>query len=656
MRDISQRDTGLWHFLLMSALLLICVGLEYWLHVAYGINYIYPHLFYIPIFIAALWWGLKGGFVVSLFIALMHAASYFAGPDQIAILRCLAFVLVGSAAGILCERRRRAERRAEHLTSVLKAIRNVNQLIIAEKDRDRLLQAACNVLTEARGYEATWLAYLKDDGTFAGVLGSGFSEDMLRFSEHILSGNYPPCISKALKQEKVSRVSVVEDKFKECEDCFFRDEYVSRKVANICIEHDGRLFGLLAILLSPDVVVDNQEKGLLKEVSSDIAFALHGIELEEERKKAEEALRESEQRYRALLDLGAEVGEAVVMIQDTEKGDGIQTFINDEWPRITGYTREELLNMSFFELIHPEDREASKERHRRKMKGEIIPGLFELLIIRKDGNEVPVELTSAYTTYKGERANVIYLRDIAKRKQMEEQLIVNDRLASIGELASGVAHELNNPLTGIIGIAELLLENDVPDDVRGDLEVINREAKRTATVVRNLLTFARKREPAKQPTNINKVIETALEVRAYEQKVSNIEVNTQFAPDLPEILADGFELQQVFLNIIINAEYFMIEAHGRGVFTITTEKVGDIIRASFADDGPGVSKENLGHLFDPFFTTKEVGKGTGLGLSICHGIVAEHGGRIYAESELGKGTTFIVELPINIGNIEVTVK
>ena len=129
--------------------------------------------------------------------------------------------------------------------------------------------------------------------------------------------------------------------------------------------------------------------------------------------------------------------------------------------------------------------------------------------------------------------------------------------------------------------------------------------------------------------------------------MSNIQVDTQFAPDLPEITADGFHLQQVFLNIIINAEYFMTEAHGRGNLTITTEKVGDIVRASFADDGPGIAKESLGHLFDPFFTTKEVGKGTGLGLSICHGIISEQGGKIYAESKLGKGATFVVELLIS---------
>lgn len=257
--------------------------------------------------------------------------------------------------------------------------------------------------------------------------------------------------------------------------------------------------------------------------------------------------------------------------------------------------------------------------------------------------------TSPIFSEKGEVVACVHVaRDITERKQMEEQLIVTDRLASIGELASGIAHELNNPLTSVIGFSQLLLDKDVSDDVKEDVKIIYSEAQRTAAVVKNLLTFARKHTPVKQPVNINDIIDKVLELRTYEQKVSNIQVNTQFAPDLPEIMADFFQLQQVFLNIVINAEHFMIEAHNRGTLTITTERAGDVIKVSFADDGPGIAKKNLGHLFDPFFTTKEVGKGTGLGLSICHGIVTEHGGRIYAESKLGKGATFVVELPIAI--------
>jgi signal transduction histidine kinase len=163
--------------------------------------------------------------------------------------------------------------------------------------------------------------------------------------------------------------------------------------------------------------------------------------------------------------------------------------------------------------------------------------------------------------------------------------------------------------------------------------------------VRNLLTFARKQPQEKQPMDISESIQRVLELRAYEQKVNNIQVTTRFAPDLPKVMGNSSQLQQVFFNIIINAEFFMLQAHGEGALTVTTAKAGDFVRASFADDGPGISRENMSHLFLPFFTTKEVGKGTGLGLSICQGIIAEHGGRIWVESELGKGATFTIELP-----------
>jgi signal transduction histidine kinase len=236
-----------------------------------------------------------------------------------------------------------------------------------------------------------------------------------------------------------------------------------------------------------------------------------------------------------------------------------------------------------------------------------------------------------------------------EQRRAEEQLLITDRLASIGELASGIAHELNNPLTGVIGFSQLLLSKELPDEIREDIKIIYSEAKRAADVMKNLLIFARKHEPVKRLVNINSVIEKVLSLRAYEHRVENIQVVNRLAPDLPLTMADYFQLQQVFLNIIINAEHFMLEAHRRGTLTITTRHVGKNIMASFTDDGPGIAKENMAHLFDPFFTTKEVGEGTGLGLSICHGIVTEHNGLLYAESEPGKGATFIVELPVLAG-------
>jgi len=238
------------------------------------------------------------------------------------------------------------------------------------------------------------------------------------------------------------------------------------------------------------------------------------------------------------------------------------------------------------------------------------------------------------------------LRDITQRKKMQEQLIAQDRLASIGELTSGIAHELNNPLANVIGFSELLLKRDLPADVKADVNVISGEAERAAKVVDGLLTFARTQHGDESPIDVNEIIEKTLELRAHDQRANNIRTITRFAPSLSEITGNDFQLRQVFLDIIINAESSMIGANGKGTLTIVTERAGDFIRVSFTDDGPGIPPQNLARLFDPFFTTKEVGKGTGLGLSICHGIVAEHGGRIWAESGPGEGATFSVELPV----------
>jgi signal transduction histidine kinase len=229
---------------------------------------------------------------------------------------------------------------------------------------------------------------------------------------------------------------------------------------------------------------------------------------------------------------------------------------------------------------------------------------------------------------------------------MEEQLIMQDRLASVGELTSGLAHELNNPLTSVISFSSLLLGRDLPEDVKQDLQVIRDEARRTADIVKNLLAFTRKQPSGKQPIDVNRGIQKVIALRANEQKVSNIRVILNLDPGLPQIIGNDSQLQQVFFNIIINAEQFIREAHGEGILSITTITEGNTVRISFTDDGPGISRENITRVFTPFFTTKEIGKGTGLGLSISMGIITNHGGRIWAESEPGKGSTFFIELPV----------
>jgi two-component system NtrC family sensor kinase len=356
-------------------------------------------------------------------------------------------------------------------------------------------------------------------------------------------------------------------------------------------------------------------------------------------KQAEKELQESEQRFRALFEASAD-GILIADLETLKFG-----YANPAVCKMLGYNEETLTSMGLND-IHPKDElEHIISEFQAQAEGEKTLAA-DIPCLRSDGTVFYADINSTKTSIDGRECVMGLFRDITERKRMEEQLIVTDRLASVGELASGIAHEINNPLTSIIGFSELLLGRDVPDDIKEDLSIINREAQRAAGVARNLLTFARKHTPTKQAVSVDVVIQKTLELRAYEHRANNIQVNTHFASDLPEVMADAFQLQQVFLNIIINAEYFMLQAHGRGTLTITTERVGDIVRASLADDGPGIAPENLGHILDPFFTTKEVGKGTGLGLSICHGIITEHDGRIYAESQLGKGATLVIELPV----------
>jgi len=363
--------------------------------------------------------------------------------------------------------------------------------------------------------------------------------------------------------------------------------------------------------------------------------------LETEYRRAEKALRGPEEKLHLIFDSIAE-GITVTNL------DGTIVQLNEAMVGMHGYdSKQELIGRNIFELIAEIDYARAKENLKRALEAEYIKDLG-YIFLTKDGRKFDVELSATVLRdASSEPIGFIFIsEDVTERKRVEEQLLITDRLASIGELASGIAHELNNPLTSVIGFSQLLLGKDIPDDIREDIKVIYSEAWRAAEVMKNLLIFARRHAPVKQLVNINSVIEKVLTVRAYEQRVENIQVITHLAPDLPETMADYFQLQQVFLNLIINAEHFMLEAHKRGTLTITTQRIGSTIKASFTDDGPGIAKENLGHLFDPFFTTKEVGKGTGLGLSICHGIITEHSGRVYAESESGKGATFVVELPI----------
>lgn len=367
-----------------------------------------------------------------------------------------------------------------------------------------------------------------------------------------------------------------------------------------------------------------------------------------ERKRAGEALSQSEEKYRTILH---EMDEGYYEVDLA----GSYTFFNDVICNRLGYDRQELTGMNYRAYTPVDDAKSVYKVYNEVYRTGKPRRWYPMVNVGKNGSVIFVE-NSILPIRDAERRITGFRgisREVTERKRMEEEkrqleqkAQLASRLASVGEMASGIAHEINNPLTGVIGYAQLLLQEDLPDNIRKDLETINDGAQRVANVIQRLLAFARQTKPQRTYVNINEVLATTLDLRGYHLQTSNIKITKHLAPDLPLTVADAGQLQQVFLNLIVNAETEMNLARGHGKLTVKTQRINDTIRISFNDNGGGISEENLERIFDPFFTTRQVGQGTGLGLSVCYGIVSEHGGRIFAESKPGKGATFIVELPI----------
>ena len=244
--------------------------------------------------------------------------------------------------------------------------------------------------------------------------------------------------------------------------------------------------------------------------------------------------------------------------------------------------------------------------------------------------------------------------DVTAKRQIQSKMLQTEKMAALGQLVSGIAHELNNPLTAIMGYAQLMLGHGLEPAQLSDAKKVYQEAERARRIVKNLLYFARETKPERTRVDLNEIVERTLALRSYELKIENITVECELAPGLPHTMADPYQLQQVILNLLVNAEQALLEERGQGHVRVRTSHVvhgvghrsQDRIEMEVSDDGPGIPAEISSRIFDPFFTTKPPGVGTGLGLSIVYGIVHQHGGEVTFENQPGGGARFIVELPV----------
>jgi PAS domain S-box-containing protein len=312
-----------------------------------------------------------------------------------------------------------------------------------------------------------------------------------------------------------------------------------------------------------------------------------------------------------------------------------------------GYSVEALQGLPLARLIHTSHRPIFLEALRTVLDSGAVQRL-ELPFLRREGSmtRFVVHLSSMREKSGDSSSAVVVMTDVTEASLLQAKLAHAEKMAALGQLVSGVAHEVNNPLSGIVGFTDLLLENpELPDFARENLGIILQEAERTRLIVQNMLRFAREMPPQRELVQVNAVLRQTLKLRSYGMSNRNVEILERLAQNLPVVVADPHQLEQVFLNILNNA-FDAIEQSGRpGRMEVETRARGENVEVHFRDNGPGIS--NADRIFEPFFTTKPVGKGTGLGLSICYGIIQAHDGEILCHNNPNaEGCTFLIRLPV----------
>src|SRR2546422_8091749 len=365
-----------------------------------------------------------------------------------------------------------------------------------------------------------------------------------------------------------------------------------------------------------------------------------------ERREMERRLHQQQEFARRLVDNFPDL----ILVLDAASH---YTFVSPRCKEVLGYDVEDTQQMEFGGRTHPEDLPAVLSLYKDIIAGKQIFASLEIRVRHKQGEWRRIRFKfSPLSDEKGNIEGVVLSgRDVTDLKRLEEQLIQAEKLAAMGQMLAGVAHELNNPLTAILGVTELLRERPGADEsTRRQLELTHRQARRAARIVQNLLEFSRPASPQKKPLDLNNILERTLQLHEHSLRRNNIEVDFRLPAELPGVVGDANQLIQIFLNLITNAEQAIREVRDSGRIQIRAGRIGNQLTITVQDDGVGIRPEALQRIFDPFYTTKRPGGGTGLGLSICMSIIREHGGNIEAETLPAGGSAFTIYLPVASGD------
>lgn len=355
-----------------------------------------------------------------------------------------------------------------------------------------------------------------------------------------------------------------------------------------------------------------------------------------ERKRAEQLLRQSEERYRRLIAISP----YAILVN---RGDRV-IFANDQAIKLFGAVKaDEIVGKPVLDLFHPGDRDVVRDRTHQLLEGSAQVPLIEETILTLDGRAVNVEVSAARFVDEEGPAILVMFRDISERQRLQEQLRRTERIAELGTLASGMAHEIGTPMNVILGRAEYLMDRVTDESVKKGLQTIVVQVERITRVMNQLLSFARRAAPERRPLDLREVIDVGMEMFQERFARNQIQVELALTSPCPMVLADADQMSQVFINLVMNAVHAMPDGGTLRVGLAPEHRMAKLV---VSDTGHGIPRSMIKKIFEPFFTTKNFGQGTGLGLTVVKGIIEEHQGSIAVESEEGKGTTFTILLPL----------
>jgi two-component system, NtrC family, sensor kinase len=543
----------------------------------------------------------------------------------------------------------------EKSQAALVAINRISSTVSQSLELGTILESAIDNIIELLHVDAAWIYLLNDEKQELELAAHrGFSEEFNRLK--IGQGISGQVVESGLPMQ-VEDVANSKDLWQSVKD------QMSSLVV-VPLTSKAKVNGTLGVNSKSKRFFDKSETELLSIIGNQIGVAVDNAVLFNQQLENAEKLRESEGRYRTLFESALDA----IWINDL-KGNLVQ--VNKVAEDLLGFSIEELMKNRVKDLLPKESLPLAVKIGKALLAGEEIEQPYEQYITKKDGTPVYVKMTTTLIKENGKPMFFMHIgRDVTREKELQQelqtayqklsesheqlklsqqQLIHAEKLTSLGQLAASIAHEVNNPLAGVLLYTQLmekkLEKKELPDEKAMDyLSKMEFELQRSTRLIRNLMDFAKQTPLEFQEVNLNSVIEKSLDLIAHSAKTQHIEVIKELDPKLPPLMGDSHQLHQVFTNLILNAVQVMPEG---GRLTLSTSVTKDNeIKAEVTDTGCGIPPENMGKLFTPFFTTKSEVKGVGLGLAVSYGIIKNHKGRIEVDSEVDKGTTFAVYLPL----------